>query len=187
MIEIIVSLAIIVLFSMILLADYPKIKRQFALSRSAYKLAQDIRRAQDLGLSGVRILDKNGLEVLAEGYGIYISADDAKNKQYILYADRGDRQYDGNLQFCEQQTDSESDCIVEIIDMNEAEREVHIERIIRIDGDETSINFNPPNPDIAIENISSMENSIGIVLALDSDPLTTRTVYINTSGLIEVE
>jgi len=181
LIEIIVAIAIITLFSMILLADYPKIRRQFALSRSTYKLAQDLRKTQDLGLSGVQIAG-----IQAKGYGIYISFEEDKNKEYIIYAD--------NCPVTPAEPDYEytiggdcNDSIIETVDISQAEREVYIKEIIRIDGNQTSINFNPPNPDIVINNIRSNESSIGIVLALSSDSSSTRTVYINTSGLIEVE
>lgn len=181
LIEIIVAIAIITLFSMILIADYPKIRRQFALSRSVYKLAQDFRRTQDLGLSGVVI---TGIE--AKGYGIYISSEFDKNRQYIIYADNCPLALDykytigGDGGTCD-------DSIVETVDMSKAEREVYIKEITNIDVDYTSINFNPPNPDIVIDNISSGEDSIEIILALDFDENVTRAVYINSSGLIEVK
>ncbi len=180
MIEIIVAIAIIILFSMILVSDYPKIRRQFALSRSVYRLAQDLRKAQDLGLSGVKIV---GIE--AKGYGIYISSEADVNRQYMIYADNcplllPDNKYTIVEGVCE-------DDIIETVDISKAEREVYIKEITHIDGDYTSINFNPPNPNIAIENISSDEDSIEIVLALDFDENVTRAVSINASGLIEVK
>ena len=65
LIEVIVVMVIVTMFSMILIADFPKILRQFAISRASYKLSQDIRRTEDLGLSGVQIGD--GL-MQAKGY-----------------------------------------------------------------------------------------------------------------------
>jgi len=181
LIEIIVAIAIIILFSMILVSDYPKIRRQFALSRSVYRLAQDLRKAQDLGLSGVKIA---GIEE-AKGYGIFISSEADKNRQYMIYADNCpllllDNKYTIIAGVC-------ADSIIEIVDISKAEREVYIKEITNIDGDYTSINFNPPNPNIAIDNISSGEDSIEIVLALDFDENVTRAVYVNVSGLIEVK
>jgi len=47
-----------------------------------------------------------------------------------------------------------------------------------------SITFTPPNPITTITGTSGSE--VDIVLSLDSDPTQTKTVFVNTSGLIGV-
>lgn len=180
LVEIMVAIAIITLFSMILIADYPKIKRQFALSRAVYKFAQDLRKTQDLGLSGVQLKNGAGNMVNAKGYGIYINL--PASKQYTIYADTyvpTDYMY------------TSGDYIIEIIDISKEEPGVFISGIKsginNISNNWTSINFNPPNPYTTIENLNPGQNSIEIVFALSVDPLITRAVSINTSGLIEVK
>lgn len=197
LIEIIVVIAIITLFSMILIADYPKIKRQFALSRAVYKFAQDLRKTQDLGLSGVQLKNKDGSGdiVNAKGYGIYINLSVPVNlnippsKQYIIYADTympTDYMYTSGDYIIET-----GDYIIETVDISKGEPGVFISGIKsginNISNNWTSINFNPPNPNTTIENLNPGENSIEIVFALSVDPLITRAVSINTSGLIEVK
>lgn len=194
LIEVIVVVFIIAAFSSILISDFPKILRQFALSRSAYRLAQDLRKVQDLGLSGVLITgdQENGQAELikVKGYGIYF--DLGENTQYIIYADRGDNpdfKYNGNLQICDKNIDPQYDCILELVDLTDDNKDLYIKEIINIDGNftNTSINFTPPNPDVSIDHLASDKKELGLVLGLKSEPDLTRTVWVNKAGLIRVE
>ncbi|MFH1968305.1 MAG: hypothetical protein ABIJ84_02880 [bacterium] len=194
LVEIIVVIFIIAIFSSILISNFPKIIRQFALSGSAYKLSQDFRKVQDLGLSGVLIVEEQvggqSQQIRAKGYGIYFNL--RQNTQYIIYADRGspsDFKYNGNLQLCSNSVDSEADCILETINITDENSDLYIKEIININSGavDTSINFTPPNPDIAIDNLSSGKKEIGVMLGLGSEPLLSRTVWVNISGLIRVE
>lgn len=190
LIEIIVVMVIATMFSMILVTDFPKILRQFAISRTAYRLAQDIRKTEDLGLSGVRIGDG---QIAAKGYGVYITSLAPDNKKYIIYADRGDtpnQQFDSTDKSCDQETNLQLDCIVESIDITKQEYDIYIEKI---NGDVNnwdwaSINFKPPNPDIKLVTSNpETESKIDIVLTSASDSSLTRTVSVNKSGLVEVK
>jgi len=198
LIEIVVVIFIIGMFSMIMVNDFPKIIRQFAISRAAYKLAQDIRRTEDLGLSGVQIATISGEDVQAKGYGVYIDiSSESTNKQYIIYADKGsapNQQYDGNGQYCDNLSDDQLDCIVELINVNKQEPGIYIKEIHFSDNAESgvvaSINFKPPNPDIKIRNMESpdvYQSNIDIVFGSDNNSSMIRTVSINRSGLVEVE
>ncbi len=194
LIEVIVTVAIVALFSVILISDYPKIQKQFALSRTAYRLAQNFRRAEDLGLSGsgTQTVDAKGEQTAATGFGIYV--DLAHPKQYIIYADipdgnsahwqkySGSQDYENNL--CLKQDSPQSDCIVEIIDVLKENPNLYIEGLENITGGSVSINFTPPRPAIDISDTTS--SVVGIILGL-SDDESTKTVRINTSGLIEVK
>ena len=181
LVEVIVAIFIITVFSLIVITDFPKMKRQFSLSRASYKLAQDVRRTEDLGFSGAQLLDEEGEVVDTKGYGFYIIS---ANEEYFIYADTNspaDYRY----------TPSE-DSIVETINMVESESGVYIKRIYDIDTETTtawaSINFNPPNPTVTITTDSGTSTSkIAIVLGLDLDPSMEREIYINSSGLVEVE
>jgi len=194
LVEIIVVVFIISIFSSILISNFPKILRQFALSMSAHRLSQDLRKVQDFGLSGVLIAEQQesagGSFIDAKGYGIYFDLD--KKTQYIIYADRGDTpdfRYDGNPRLCIENTDPEMDCILEIINLADEHSDLYIREIINIESGfiSSSINFTPPNPDISIEHLSQDGKEIGVVLGLRSEPDMVRTVWVNISGLITIE
>ena len=174
LIEILVVVFIIALFTGILITDFPKIRRQFALTRVVYKMSQDLRRAQDMGFSVQRVQD-----VDVKGYGVYINLDspDLGGKKYIIYAD-----IDDNQRYV-----AGTDFIVETVDFSQAESGVVISTIKNpTDIRQVDINFKPPNPAITITSLS-FGNRAQIIFALESDPLKTRMVLVNTSGLIEVK
>ncbi|TSC54173.1 MAG: hypothetical protein LiPW30_743 [Parcubacteria group bacterium LiPW_30] len=177
LIEILVVIFIIALFSGILVTDFPKIKRQFALTRVVHKMSQDLRRAQDMGFSGQWIEG-----VALKGYGVYIDirlGSVLGPKKYIIYADMNeDKKYIAG-----------TDNIIETIDFGQAEAGVIIDRIMNTKDDQqwVDINFQPPNPDITITELSSGLNRVQIIFAIESEPLKERMVFVNTSGLIETK
>lgn len=174
MVEILVVIFVIALFSSILVIGFPKIIRQFALIRAVYKMSQDLRKTQDMGLSGQQV---KGINV--KGYGVYINLDSSNlgNKKYIIYADINDNQrYEG------------TDSIIETIDFSQTELGVIMNRIDgTTNNQQVDINFKPPNPAITITSLLSGINRAQIIFALESDLLKTRIVSVNTAGLIEVK
>ncbi|MBI2053745.1 MAG: prepilin-type N-terminal cleavage/methylation domain-containing protein [Candidatus Staskawiczbacteria bacterium] len=179
LVEIIVTIFIILMFSAIIMSDFPKIRRQFSLSAATHRLAQDLRRAQDMALSGTQLVDEAGQPILAKGFGIYInlSSLNGNNKQYILYGDKdGDEQYD-----------SSADYTVDVIDMDKETKNIIIQGIYNTLLDSCSINFSPPNPKTSISNLQSGVNRVKIVLAEEVNSAITREVYVYTSGLIETK
>ncbi len=188
LVEIIVAIFIIAMFSAILISDFPRILRQFALSRASYTLAQDLRKAEDLGLSGVQIEDDGRNKIQAKGYGVYINL--VNNTQYIIYADRGelpDSQYDGTEQFCSNESsDFDKDCILEIVQLSLENKSLYIKDIKNISGQSVSINFTPPGPTVEITGRLAGSIKIGIVLGLMTDKNKDRTIWVNTAGLVEV-
>jgi hypothetical protein len=195
LIEIIIVIFLIVLFSTILISDFPKIQMQFALSRATHKLAQDLRRVQDLGLSGVQIKDSLGNPITVKGYGVYVNPVQDGQK-YVIYADVTDSngvvdhkfigQYNNN--FCSDKTNPTADCVIEIIDISQENPNLYIKnQIISVSTYYTSINFSPPNPIINIDNINMDASEIGIVFGLTGDISAVRTVWVTTSGLINVQ
>jgi len=193
LVEIIVAIFIITLFSIITITDFPKIKRQFSISRATYKLAQDIRRTEDLGLSGVQV---NGASD-AKGYGFYINRL-SNDKEYLIYADIAPTDADADRLFTYGSSTCPSgtagDCVVETIDILEDEPGVYIKNIfyindanVSVDANWLSINFNPPNPTVIITTNAGVADRVGIVLGLELDDSVERSVYVNSSGLIEVE
>ncbi|MEK7665014.1 MAG: hypothetical protein AAB361_02660 [Patescibacteria group bacterium] len=179
LVEIIVTIFIITLFSGIIISDFPKIKKQFALSSATHKLAQDLRRAQDMGLSGTQPLDPDGNPLLIKGFGLYINLNpiDGNNKQYIIYGDKnGNQQYDPLV-----------DYNLDLIDMDIESKGVIIKGLYNALEDRVSINFSPPNPKTSISNLDPGFSRIKIVLSLEYNSAVTREIYVNTSGLIETK
>lgn len=197
LVELVVSIVIITVLTLIMVTNFPAILRKFAVSRATYKLAQDLRYVQDLGLSGVDLKNGDGDPLSAKGgYGIYIDTY-TDNTKYILYADLGGvfQQYDNNNGSnlkCEAETDS-TDCIIDVIDISKEEQGVYISSVENADtGDpqeETSINFTPPNPTTTIidQDLQIGESGVDIVVSSKDDDSVFRTVSVNSSGLIEVK
>ncbi len=176
MVEIIVVIFLISMLLMILAANFPKIQRQFALSKAVHKFAQDARKAEDLALSGSAVIEG------AKGYGIYIRLNNNIATEYTLYAD-----IDNSWQY--EEYEESQDVVIETISLGEQAFGVQISGLEYLESGSasTSINFSPPNPAVEISNLQQNSNRIGIVFNLKSDPQNQRTVYIYTSGLIETK
>lgn len=193
LIEIIVVIFIVAIFSLILIGDFPEIEKRYALSGAAYKLAQDVRRAQDLGLSAVQLLDVSGSPIAVKGYGIYVNLAVLPTTQYIIYADvDGSQTFNNDLakacnlyDLSPGQGDT-GDCKIETININENNQSLYIEGAENVVGNNVSVNFSPPGPTINIENLAQGHSEISIILGVGPG-ITTRAVLINTSGLISVQ
>ena len=189
LVEIIVVVFVIGLFTMILVSDFPQIQKRYALFNTAYRLSQDMRVAQDLGLSGITIYDVNKVAIAAKGYGIYINLSQS-NKQYVIYADvDGSQEYNGgaNYPLCGSLSGPQTDCVINMIDLSKTSPYLYIKGLNNISGAYTSVNFSPPGPIIKIGNLNSGQSSIGIELGLTSDVSLLRRILVNTSGLIETQ
>lgn len=157
LIELIVVIAIIAIFSMILAANFPRIMQQYALSRATYKLAQDIRRAEDMSLSGVyKILDAGGNIIPVLGYGIFFDRKDTK--KYSLYAVvKGALAGVKPTTLCSLMSKSNGNytyCIIETIDLSDANLNIAInsfaDNATCSNCDWASISFYPPSPFISV-------------------------------------
>lgn len=173
-IELLVVIAVITILPTIVIVNFPSIRLEFALSRAAHKFAQDLRNAQDKAISSVRYMDASGNPQWVGGYGVYINTSTLGQVTYLVYADGppANQQYDA------------LDYIIETIDV--AESGVIIQRLENVLPPSVSINFAPPNPVTTIVPNPS-QGYVNVVFALPSDWSKTRTVSINTAGLIEVK
>ena len=198
--KLVVVIFIIALFTVILISNFPAMLRQFALSRVTYQFAQDLRKTQDLGLSGVQLNDKYGTAIAVKGYGIYINFSNS-TKQYLIYADVADatgvsdNKYDGdfNTIFCNNidQTSStlKTDCIVSITDVTKEDPSLSIEKVT--DGgsnsyNSLSVNFSPPTPITTITTNAFTQPSTVNIFLKNTDG-TDRGVSVNSSGLINIQ
>jgi type II secretory pathway pseudopilin PulG len=175
-IEVLVVAAMIVVFSIILISNFPQARLQFALSRAAYKFEQDVRKAQADAFSSTRYTDAEGNEMPLGGYGIHVDVTD--NKKYVIYGDM----------FPQNQRYDNQDYIIETIDLAQTEPGIIIKEIKTVQGNDVSINFTPPNPITTIGNGADQSLAgVDIVFTLEGDQAKTKTVSINTSGLIQIK
>jgi len=168
--ELFVVTALIGILSIVFIPYYKSTKDQFALLRSAYQLAQDIRRAQAMALASEK---KQGSQEEIYGYGIYL---EGKSKNYILFSDKNDNKvYD-------KQTDDEIDIdFEEGIEINTLEKE-HI-----------NIFFQPPDPVVSLKHSggigegNDLGNDTEIEIHLINDPSKIKKIIVNKAGLIYVK
>ncbi len=182
-IELIIVIGLITILPTVVISNFSQIKMQFALSRTVYKFAQDLRVAQDLALSSKPYTDSFGQSQPVAGYGIYLDARMANqlgNKKYITYADKEEAGF----------SDSQytlSDYIVSEFDISLQEPGIIIKETNNPSGNFASINFSPPNPSTTITSLPQNQNALEVIFAVESDLNNTRKVIINTTGLVEVE
>jgi len=165
LIEIMVVAVIIVFLSATVLVNYQKNSQQLSLSRSAYKLSQDVRRASEMAMSAKEFQGT----IPQGGYGIYLKL--SWGNFYKLYADtNGNEKYDSG--------DGEVETIY-------LEKGVILQDI---SPSSLSINFKPPNPTIKIKTDSGEDsNTAAITLSLDSDSTKIKKVKVNSVGLTEID
>lgn len=168
LIELLVITAIIIILTALVVPNYRGGDRQLALQRSASKLAQDLRRAQEMAMSSQEFAGR----VPRGGYGLfsYISFPD----QYVLFADLNN---DGLIN----------------LPAEEVER-IKLEKGIKfssfyLDGLSAGVLlvvFTPPDPKTCI-GVGCANGSAGIVLSLEKDLTINRNVSINSAGLVAIE
>ncbi|MEA3295606.1 MAG: prepilin-type N-terminal cleavage/methylation domain-containing protein [Patescibacteria group bacterium] len=167
LIELLIVLGIVLLLSSSILIDFNSGGDSLSLERSAETLAQNIRKASIMTMSGQKFEN----EIPKGGYGIYLET--AEPYQYILYANKNSNKiYDVE------------DEDVNIIDL---EKGVKI-KDIKIDGSaesDTSINFKAPDP---VVSIFKNKNLATITLCLEQECDTKiRIITFYKTGAIEVE
>jgi type II secretory pathway pseudopilin PulG len=168
LIEILVSMFIIVLMAGIVFANYRQGGQQFALQRSANKLAQDIRRAQQMAMSAAGCPAGTGCAgLIPPGYGIYVNQG---NTYYILYADTNPPEGNGNY--------NGGDTTIETINFESGVS------ILSANPSSFSINFKPPDPTINIRGAAGDVNEGTITLSIASG--ASKTIKANKAGLIEI-
>lgn len=175
LIEILVTIFIITVLSGVVVVNQKEGQRTVALTRSAHKLAQDLRGAEEMALVGKTFYDNfpDG------GYGIHFIND---SNSYIIFADcDNDQQYDEGL-VCPDCTSGS--CID--YRFSEKVRESNMEELVKINSISPSspldITYIPPDPTIYINTVEATEAIITI--SIDSQ---TRNIKINSAGLIDVD
>lgn len=182
-IELLVVVSIILILSAIILANYRAGQKGLALSRAAYKLTQDLRRAQELAMSA---RDFKGSPSQG-GYGIYFKLTEPNH--YILFADCDkEKDYDTQQQVLNcynayNPVTGASFSYPELLEDIAIEKDVKIRNLFPISNENTLvITFTPPNPDIFFNPDAAIAT-----ITLTTDDGRTKNIVINKAGLIEIE
>lgn len=173
LVEILIVVSIVIVLSVIVLTNYEFGGYQFALQRSAYKLSQDLRRAQEMAMSSKTF----GSSVPAGGYGIYL---EHQTDIFILFADiNNNGHYETN----------------ELVETLELEESTQISQICLIEesgdpscncGSDLDIVFVPPSPTIKFDNALATICSARITL-FSSKTGQYMYVCLRPTGLIEIQ
>ena len=193
LLELTVVIAIVILLSGIVLTNYQVGEREYALLRSAYKLAQDLRTAEKMAMASEMLPSSfDGVGGFPKGgYGIYFQN---ASSSYILFADcDGDKEYDASgaaLSCADAAIPGHPPYPEKIKDLflEEKIKISNLELFSTTTGTTTvssfSVTFFPPDPVIKIISDSHEYDLATITLTYDGK---TKTVKINTVGLIEID
>ena len=163
LVEMLIVLGIVIFLSAILLPSYGSMRAKFALLRSAYQLAQDIKMAREMAISA-----KAAAGGVPSGYGVYLIEG---NSNYMIYVDtNGDERFNA--------------------DSNEDFKDINLENRVDIQdisgsSPEVSINFTGPDPNVSI-NGSPILTMVIVTLGLEGTS-ETKNIRINGAGLIYAE
>lgn len=169
--ELLVIISITVIMTIALFANYGKGSDSFALERSGQKLAQDLRRAQEMSMSGFEG------ESSANGYGIFFDKTSGNEGQYIIYMNKNANMY-------RDAGDTDKETI-------KLETGIKICNVLDNDNPPTlnansiSVSFEPPDPITYIDS-SYIGHTATITLCIINNPTEVRNVKVNNMGMIEV-
>ena len=162
LIEALVVLFIIALLSTLMLANYQGGKKKYMLLQTNQKLMSDLRKVQNMAISGTEITGVCSVVSLCYGYGIYINS----NSSYILFADQnGNKLYEAGEEF------ETVNLLFPIV-------------IQSVSPLQASVVFRPPEPITYINGNSGVGASAEIILQIQGTTLTKK-IGVNTAGLIE--
>lgn len=173
--ELIVVVFIMLILTAVAMGNYRPGGQQLALERSAFKLAQDIRRVQEMAMSS-RVESECGADFQG-GYGIYFHATASEGptkpgpNAYFLFADcNNDEEFDATDHF----------------DKIKLESEILFKRAYFASGDNphATIIFYPPDPSVIIKSDSGTQEWVEIQLDIRGQE---KIIYINEEGLIYVK
>jgi len=144
-------------------------EKQFALARSANKIAQDIRRTQEMAMSAKEF---NGSVPLG-GYGLYFDKVQLGDTTYLIFADS-----DG---------DGLPDLPGEEVERINLEKNIKFSKFFMgvTESSNAYFVFIPPDPQTCINTCTS--DSVKIIISVTDNPARTKTIKLNKAGLIEIE
>lgn len=167
--ELIVVTGIVILLAALILPNYRAGQRTFALQRAASKIAQDIRRAQEMAMASREF---SGGMPPEGGYGAYFSM--LEPYHYILFADvNANQNYDGSSEMVE---DIEIESGITISDLPDSQT------IIIFQPPGSQVVFNPPVQSVAITLGGSGERYYSLVGSVSGHPSPRASCDSNSSS-----
>jgi len=164
LIELLVVSGIILLMSAIIFPNYRAGEQEFAIQRSAHKLSQDLRRAEELALSAKAY--PGAPPSFKGGYGVNFQIN---STSYTLFADLDD--------------DKVFDSGEEFEDILELEEKV---KITGLSASPLNVVFLSPDPQVCISGNCSASSEAQITLSLETNPAKTKIITVNQAGLIAI-
>jgi len=162
LIELLVITSIILILTALILPNYRLGDKNLALQRSASKLSQDLRMAQEMAMSAKEVSG-----AVPDGFGIYF--DISSPFSYILFADK-DNSHARNAGDADLETISlESNIIISNLSPASS----------------FSVLFVPPDPTVWISGLSS--GTAGRITLSIKNELTNKIISANNAGLIYIE
>ena len=159
LIELLVVISIIVIFTLVSIPNLKRGEEAFALQRAAHKLAQDLSMVSTMATTGKQPFPRGG-------YGIYFG--DINTNEYLIFRDEnGDKFYNGIEE--------------RIASFSLEEKNVFIEMIFP--SFPLAVVFFPPDPTVTIKTLTGTFSSAEIFLRQRNKGVGVR---INTAGLVEI-
>lgn len=157
-IEMLVVAAIVAILTILILADYRGSEKQYALIRAANQLVSDLRKTQNMALSGAGT---------NRGYGVYAVNNSAS---YIIFGDNnGNSRWDGG------------DIVLETVSLPSKTKILSVSPLL---GGGLSVEFNSPAPSTYI-NGQSIPGLSAVFVLQTTDGSLTKTISATTAGLIQ--
>jgi prepilin-type N-terminal cleavage/methylation domain-containing protein len=173
LLEMIITLFIIGLMTTVVVINQRGADRGFALERSAYRLAQDIRQIQERSMS---VIEPEGVEIGEDfigSYGVTINSD-------------GDSFFFVDLDDTKMCSSTTADCFYKMVEL---EDKIEIDEVILNESDTlVYIAFTPPDPAVSINDSVDEYTEVDIILQVEDDAsFGKKKISINKVGLITVD
>lgn len=173
LIELLVSMGIISILTVIFLANYRSANRRTDLVMTSQILVTDIRYAQANSLGLVKYQGA----MPAGGWGVYFSSNSADNNRYIIFADADDSESyssgEANENLGGRVVSLPDNIVIDNLNLGGAIRS------------EANITFLPPDPATRLRSGAYTDNYLEIRLREKIND-TVKTVRVNFLGLVEV-
>lgn len=165
LIELLLIIVVVIILASLILSNYRNSDKELALQRSAYKLAQDLRRVQNMAISSQNIA--GAPPAFDYGFGIYFNT--VPPDSYIIFADFN------NNRIKDPGEDLEAPKLESKIVINSL-----------APASSFSIVFVPPDPVVWINGFSSGVTA-QITLGIIDSSSSNKIISINNAGLIYIE
>jgi len=171
--EIMVSVAIIAIFSSMSIALFYSYRKTGELNMAAYKLISDIRKAQEYALGLKELNPTDGFPL--GGWGVFFDKSNPAKNKYTIFADLdNDKIMDAGESSSEIYI--QSNIVIQNINMDEAV----------MPGNRVYATFLPPDPTVSLCRNGSLCATTNIEIKLSQDGTSVVGVKINKNGLAEI-